>query len=226
MDAYELQAFRIAYEVTSAVICIILVRFMIKPYQFTKESRYLGLPLGFGFLGATYAISAIVYYQPYLFGNGTIYFQVILRSYAFVFLCVTYYFSRKSAENSRRKLWNVTLVLLLASLLTFFVITNVPVVALPSYSLTSSFTRIFNLVCLVYLCAHTLRSHIEKPDPGTLWTPFGYIFLAVSQYALIIYALDASMSAWWSALAIRWIGLAIFLIISCKSFHCVKRGIS
>ena len=222
MDPYAYQTFRIVYEVTSTIICLILVRFMIKPYQITRESRYLGLPLGFGFLGATYALSAFVYFQPYFFGSRTIYLQVVLRTFAFVFLCVTYYFSRKNAEDSR-KLWNTTLGLLITVFLVLFLLVSIPDVTMPSYQVISSFTRVFNLICIVYLCAHTLRSHIEKPNPETIWIPFGYIFLAISQYSLIIYAIDSSMSAWWGALAIRWAGLAMFLFVSYKSFYSIKK---
>lgn len=222
MDPYAYQTFRVFYETTSAILCLILLRFMIKPYQITRENRYLGLPLGFGFLGATYALSAFVYFQPYFFGTGTIYLQVVVRTFAFVFLCVTYYFSRKSAENSRW-LWNTTLILLIIIFITSAILLSIPNVSLPSYQLTSAIIRVFNLICIVYLCAHTLRSHIETPDPDTIWSPFGYILLGISQYSLIIYALDNSMSAWWGALAIRWAGLAIFLIIAYRSFSSAKK---
>ena len=221
MDPYAYQTFRVVYEATSAILCFILVRFMIKPYQVTGESRYLGLPLGFGFLGATCALSSFVYFQPNFFGGGTIYFQLVMRTFAFVFLCVTYYFSRKSGDS--RKLWNTTLVLLIIAFLALFLLVNIPDVALPSYQLTSTFTRFFNLICIAYLCAHTLRSHIEKPDPETLWIPLGYFLFGISQYSLIIYAIDNSMSAWWGALAIRWTGLAIFLFVSYKSFYSIKK---
>ncbi len=221
MDPYAYQTFRVIYESISAIICFILVRYMIKPYQITRESRYLGLPLGFGFLGITYALSSFVYFQPYFFGNGTIYFQLVVRTLAFVFLCVTYFFSRRSGDSSR--LWNTTIVLLIIAFIASFLLIIIPDIALPSYQLTSSFTRIINLMCIVYLCVHTLRSHIEKPDPKTLWTPLGYFFLGVSQYSLIIYAIDNSMSAWWGALAIRWAGFAMFLFVSYKSFYSIKK---
>ena len=49
---------RIIIEVVSATACFILVWFMIKPYQLTGEGRYLGLPLGFLFLGVSFTISS------------------------------------------------------------------------------------------------------------------------------------------------------------------------
>jgi hypothetical protein len=192
---------------------------MIKPYKLTGESRYLGLPLGFGFLGLTYALSAFVYAQPYVLGTATLYIQLVVRAFAFVFLVVTYYFSRKSVENTRW-LCNATLaVLIVAAFVTSFVLVSIPVVDLPNYSVLSALVRVFNLVCIAYLCAHTLRSHIEKPDPETIWIPLGYFLFGISQYSLIIYAVDNSITSWWGALAIRGAGLAVFLIISYRSFY-------
>jgi hypothetical protein len=46
-------------EVVSAIMCAILVRFVVMPFLVTMQSRYLGLPLGFGFLGASYAFTAL-----------------------------------------------------------------------------------------------------------------------------------------------------------------------
>ena len=221
MDPYSYQTFRVIYEVASAIFCFILVRFMIKPYQVTGESRYLGLPLGFGFLGGIYALSAFVYLQPNIFGSKTLFIQLIARSFAFIFLCITYYFSKSTGD--KRKLWNTTFILLIITFITLFLLVTIPFFTLPSYQLISSFSRIFNLFCIVYLCVHTLRSHLEKPDPETLWIPLGYFLFGISQYSLIIYAIDNSMAAWWGALAIRWAGLALFLFVSYKSFYSIKK---
>jgi hypothetical protein len=214
---------RIAYEVTSTILCVILVRFMIKPYEVTRESRYLGLPLGFGFLGATYAFSAFLYFQPYFFGRQTLYLQLVVRAFAFMFLTMTYYFSRKKAENSRF-LWNTTLAILIVGLITaLLLLVSLPADILPSYQLASVCIRVFNLSCIVYICAHTLRSHIEAPDPETIWIPLAYILLGISQYSLLIWIIDNSIFAFFAALAIRWAGLAIFLIVSYRAFYSTKK---
>jgi hypothetical protein len=218
----ELQEFRVAYEITSTIICLVLVRFMIKPYRLTGESRYLGLPLGFGALGLTYAISAFFYWQPRLLGTATLYIQLVLRTFAFVFLSVTYYLSRKKVENTRI-VWNVTLSLAIIALITVFILASIPDVVFPSYANLNAYIRFFNLACIAYICIHTLRSHVEKPDPKTILIPFGYLFLGISQFSIIIYALDGSMSAWWAALAIRWAGFAIFLIVAYRSFWNPKK---
>jgi hypothetical protein len=50
---------RVVVEIASAILCFILLVFMIKPYRLTREGRYLGLPLGFSFLGVSYFLGAI-----------------------------------------------------------------------------------------------------------------------------------------------------------------------
>ena len=203
---------------------------MIKPYQITRESRYLGLPIGFGILGVTYAVSAFIFSHMFIFGNGTIYIQLVLRTFAFIFLVITYYFSRKSREN-KQWLWNTTIALLIIGVVVSFVLVSIPdVVALVGYQNLSFIVRVFNVACIGYLIAHTLRSHIENPDPETIWIPLGYILFAISQGLLMIYAIDtttsaSSMAAWWSALAIRWAALAVFLFVAYRSFYSSKKGV-
>ncbi|MBT0158717.1 hypothetical protein G4O51_01895 [Candidatus Bathyarchaeota archaeon A05DMB-2] len=60
---------------------------------------------------------------------------------------------------------------------------------------------------------------MENPDSTTLLIPLGYILLAISQYSLIIWAIDSSMFAFWGALALRWWGLAIFLFVTYLTFY-------
>ena len=50
MDLYAYQTFRVVYEATSAILCLILVRFMIKPYQVTEKADILDYLSDLGFL--------------------------------------------------------------------------------------------------------------------------------------------------------------------------------
>ena len=90
---------RTVVEVVSAILCFILLRFMIKPYKLTREGRYLGLPLGFGFLGVSYVLGAIAFSQTFLPNRELSYIQLLSRTFAYCFLVVTYYFSKKPSEN-------------------------------------------------------------------------------------------------------------------------------
>ena len=87
---------RILIEIISVIACCFLLRFMIKPYIITREARYIGLPLGFGFLCTSYVLSAIAILQPYYFGSRFMWLQpleITFRTFAFTFLAVNYYFS-------------------------------------------------------------------------------------------------------------------------------------
>jgi hypothetical protein len=208
---------RITIEVVSAVACFILVRFMIKPFRLTGETRYLGLPLGFGVLGASYAFSALSYSPLFDFNNRG-WVQLFVRAFAFLFLAVTYYFS-KSAKKIRL-LWNMTLGLLAAILAILILLVIIsPRFQLSEYQLAQVYARGFSLLCLSYISIHALKSHIEQPDPKTLVAPFGYILLGIGQYSLLVWAVDASYFAFFGGLTFRLVGLAVFLFVSYRTFH-------
>ena len=213
---------RITVEVASAIICFILVRYMMKPYGLTRESRYLGLPLGFTFLGVSYIISAFAYSQLYFFSE-LLWIQLLARTFAFVFLAVTYYFSKKPSKNTRL-LGNITLSLLIVSLIALFLFAFIfPQVASHSYNDSQVYVRVFNLICLSYIAIHTLRSHIRKPDPTTIWVPLGFILFAVNQYTLLFWLIDHSLAAFTGSLIVRLLALAVFLAVSYSSFYERKR---
>lgn len=70
---YEVE--RIIIEVVSAVLYFTLVRYMYKPYSLTGEKKYLGLPLGFAFLGISeiFLTIQIIYpsnYQAFRWPQG------------------------------------------------------------------------------------------------------------------------------------------------------------
>jgi hypothetical protein len=94
-----------------------------------------------------------------------------------------------------------------------------PQLAASSYMSAQSYFRIFNIICLIYISIYTLRSHVRKPDPTTIWIPFGFILLGISQYSFLIWAIDRSNFAFTGALLIRLAGLVVFLIVSIRTFY-------
>ena len=213
---------RVTVEVVSVIVCFILVRYMIKPYWLTREVRYLGLPLGFGFLGISYAISAIAYTGLYHFFE-LLWIQFLARTFAFVFLAMTYYFSKKTSKNTRI-LWDLTFSLLIISLIALFIVAFIfPQTTSDNYTTSQIYVRVFNVICLSYIVIHTLRSHIKKPEPTTIWIPLGFILLAISQYSLLFWYIDNSISAFTGSLTLRLMALTVFLAVSYSSFHERKR---
>jgi hypothetical protein len=201
----------------------VLVWFLIKPYRATREGRYLGLPLGFGFLGVSYLLSAFSHSYAHFSVNSLTWLQLLARPFAFAFLTFTYYFSKKPSKNTRF-LWDTTLsalvVILTFSFILFFV---APQFAIHNYRFLSICVRVFDIVCMLYISIHTIRSHLAARDSKTVYTPFGYIFLGISQYSLLVWNIDGGNLAFYGGLALRWIGLIIFLVISYRTFYSSTR---
>jgi hypothetical protein len=217
---------RIAIEVASAIICFILLWFMVKPYSLTRQSRYLGLPLGFGFLGIGSVISAIATITPGYFNNQLAWLQLLPRTFAFLFLAVTYYFSKKPAKKSHL-ISDVTISLLIFILLTLVIsmILN-PQFASEGYLASSVYFRFCNLICLFYICIHTLNSHTKNIAASNIVIPFGFILMGISQYSIIIWSIDRSIFAFWSAMILRFASLAVFLYVACKAFCTMDKRVA
>jgi hypothetical protein len=145
-------------------------------------------------------------------------FQLLARPFAFAFLAFTYYFSKKPSKNTRL-IWDITLSVLIVALTSMFVLFFVaPSFALSNYRFLGIYIRAFNIVCLLYITLHTIRSHLDAQDSKTILTPFGYILLGISQYSVAIWAVDNSKFAFYGGLVLRWIGLILFLLIAYATF--------
>ncbi|MCW4029227.1 MAG: hypothetical protein NWE92_06230 [Candidatus Bathyarchaeota archaeon] len=177
----------------------------------------MGLPLGFGFLGFSYLMAALAHTTTFVV-NDLAWFQLLARPFAFAFLTFTYYFSSKPSNT--RLVWDITLSVLIVALTSAAVLVFVaPQLAFGNYRALSIYIRIFNMFCLLYISIHTLRSHLETRDPKTILTPFGFIFLLVSQYSILISTVEGSDIAFYGGLVLRWIGLVLFLIIAYRTFY-------
>ncbi len=122
-------------------------------------------------------------------------------------------------------LWNISLSVLFVALMSFFALFFVaPQFAISNYRFLTICIRIFNIISLLYVSVHTLRSHIEAKDSKTILIPFGFIFLTISQYSLFIWAVDHGDIPFYGGLVLRWIGLSIFLLTAYESFHTSKKG--
>jgi hypothetical protein len=187
----------------------------------------LGLPLGFGFLGASYAVSAFAHSYPTFSVNPLAWFQLLSRPFAFAFLAVTYYFSKKTSTNTRL-IGDATfsgMIVVLTALFVLFIVA--PKFALDDYQFLSIYTRVFDIVCLVYITVHTIRSHLVSQDSKTILTPFGYMLLGIGQYSLLIWNMGdmSNKFPFYGGLALRWIGLILFLIIAYRTFYGSKKRI-
>jgi len=207
-------------EAISAALCFILVRFMIKPYQYTGEGRYIGLPLGFAFLGISYLFMGLALSSNNsLFVEEMKWLQLFTQAYAFAFLAVTYYFSKQAVEGSSRLRWHIFFsALIIAMITSYLIVFAPPLFALPSYKTVDEYFRGFNIIFASFIAFYTLRIHAHRPNPKTIWAPLGYVFLAFGQYSSLIWSLDSSFSAFVGAHIIRLAGLLVFLFVSYEAF--------
>src|SRR3972149_9923080 len=210
----------ILIEIVSAILCFVLLRFMITPYRTTGEGRYLGLPLGFAFLGVSYILMGVtLFFESFLFVEEIKWFQLFTQAYAFAFLAATYYFSKKPAKNTRLW-WDITYAgLVFAVVISYLVVFEPPMFGLPSYKTVDEYFRLFNIICLAYISIHTLRSHASKPDPKTIWIPLSYLLLGFAQYSSLIWSLDSSFAAYVGAYFLRMSGLLILLFVAYQAFY-------
>jgi len=203
----------LAIQVISATLDFILVWYMIKPYLLTREERYLGLPLGFAFLGLAEIILGLGIIIP-TFSQLTR-LSLSVRAFAFVFMAVTYYFSKEPSRNSRFA-WIISLSLTIVGFTVFWLYSTwIPVSA-------ALYLRILELSCLAYICLHTLKSHIKTPESTTLWIPLGFIAFAISEYSQLIRATDEHYLygiAFVGTLTARIIGLVIFVFVAYRTFY-------
>lgn len=211
----------IVAEVVSAMLCFILVRFMMKPYRYMGEGQYIGLPLGFAFLGFSYLFMGLsMFFETSLFVEELKWLQLFTQAYAFAFLAVTYYFSRKASSKRTRLRWEITFAgLIFAAVVSYLIVFEPPWFGLPSYKTVDEYFRTFNIICVSYISVHTLRSHASRPDPKTIWIPLSYLLLGFGQYSSLIWSLDSSFSAFVGAHFLRLSSLLIFLFVSYRTFY-------
>jgi hypothetical protein len=222
MSATMYPAERMIVEIVAAILCFVIMYFMEKPYKLTREGSYLGLPLGFAFLGISYALAALAY-SPLSSDVSLMWPPQVTRTFAFVFLAITYLFSNWKSKSSKL-LGEITISLLIIVATVLFLLAFVaPQFSFGDYSLANAYLRIFNVICLSYVSVCTLRSHVHIPDPTTIWIPFGFIFLAISQYSLIFWYIGSSFSAFIGSLVVGFMGLIIFLFVAYRTFYSPER---
>ena len=212
-------------EIISAILCFVLLKYMIRPYRLTREARYLGLPLGFALLGISYIFMGLAYYfESFLFVEEIKWLQLFTQAYAFAFLAVTYYFSKSSKHKNIR--WNLTYAgLVFVAVISYLIIFEPPMLELPSYKTVDEYFKLFNILCLSYIFVHTLRSHLSKPEPKTFWIPLSYLLLAFGQYSSLIWSLETVLVANVGAHILRIAGLLGFCFCCLSDIFWFKASI-
>lgn len=82
----------------AVTLCTVIMHFMAKPFRAIGDTKYLRLPLGFGFLRLSHVFSASTFFASLAYLNVVVYLQPYARSFAFTFLTIIYYFSGISSD--------------------------------------------------------------------------------------------------------------------------------
>jgi hypothetical protein len=200
----------------STILAFILVWFTIKPYKTFEDSRYLSLPIGFTLLGFSYIfMGASLIFQTASSVERAKWMHLFTGAYAFAFLAVTYYFEAKRPGKETSTQVQALISLSLISL-TFLVAVLFfpPLLEIPDYKTADEYFRLFNMSMALYIVYRTLRSHVATPEPATILAPLGFALLAFSQYSLLIWSIDSSLSAFLGAHVLRIFSLLIFMYIA------------
>ena len=206
-------------DVVSALLCFVLVWFMLKPYRFTGERRFLGLPLAFSFLGVSYILGVSLLVGSSDFINAVRWLQLFTQAYAFAFLAVTYYFSKRSKDNTRLGLVVSLVVVLLVVAISYLLIIVANAYNFPGFTTVEDYLSVFNIISLTYIVVHIFRKNLSRFDSKTIWVPFCFILFDFSQYSFLIWSIDASGVAFLGAHFLRFAGLIIFLVVAYQSFY-------
>lgn len=212
-------------EVVSAVLCFVLVRFMLKPYEYMKEGRYIGLPLGFALLGISYIFMGLALISERApFHEEMSWLQLLTQTYAFAFLAVTYYFSKK--EYSLRRLWwEVSFAgMIILAVISYLFIFEQPPLGLPDYKIVDEYFRIANIISILYIVVHLLRASASSQNSNTTWITLTFLFIGFAQYSSLIWSIDSSYIALLGAHLLRLIGLLAFIIVAYRAFYSPYRG--
>lgn len=218
-------AFLFVVEIISAVLCFILVIFMVKPYRYTGEGRYIGLPLGFGLLGFSYIFMGLTMVLGQVsFIEDMTWLQLFTQSYAFAFLTVTYYFSRRG-HSQKHLLWEIVFTgLIVLAIISCLIVFVPPSFSLPDYKTIDEYFRVVNIVFISYIAIFTLKRAASSIDSKTMWIPLAFTLLGFAQYSSLIWSLDSSNTAFLGAHLLRLMGLLIFLYVAYQTFYKPFRG--
>jgi hypothetical protein len=205
-------------DVVSAAFCFILVWIMTKLYRYTGENQYLGLPVAFSFLGASFVIGLTAIIESAAFVEVMRWLQVFTQSYAFAFLAMTYYLSRRGRKSTPLKAQIAFALILLVAVISLIIVFVVPIHDLPPFNIVNDSLRIFNIVCLSYV-AITALLHVSRLDPMTVWIYFGFLLFDFSQYSFLIWSVEANTLAFLGGYFLRFVGLVVFMVVTYKTFY-------
>jgi hypothetical protein len=210
----------VASELVSTFLTSFIVYLFAKAYRTVHSTHLLGLPLGFSFLASSYfflGISMLHETSNVAISESFLWLRIVTQSFGFVFVAFTYYFSSKDERTSKNLLLVISFVSAVSvSLIMVGAAISAPFLGISSVQDFDVILGAVNLVFVGYVIYHLskgLKLLFKEETPGVMWTPFAFILLWLSQYSLLIWAIDDSQTAFAFAHAARLASLILFIYI-------------
>jgi hypothetical protein len=201
----------------SAWLSFSIAYLMLKSWTMVRHDYLLGFPVGFGLLALAYVTLDINYVYPLT--NAWNWERLLLGSWGFAFLVVTYFLRHGAAERDDTPATSLALGTL--GVLTVFslaLVVILPFTLLPSFLTTELAFRVVNLVLLgyvIYSLSGALKTQTELSS-----VVLGFTFLAIEQCSLLLNSLDRAFV--WSVVfaeLVRIVGLLILAIFLVRGFQ-------
>ncbi len=198
----------------SAILAFTLALFFAKSYRVMPSSYLLGLHTGLVLIGSSYLLSALLAFfllAPLRFTT------VILATmgYAFAALSYSYLGSEESQTTQQKGLVAISTLAVAVMLIMSMLLTTVAPAAAEGV-IVQSF-RTANLVFVSAILAHIARLlHIGQPRLVFVASAFGFFWL--SEYSLLIWSLDVSLTALAFSYFARLAALGMLAYVVYRSF--------
>jgi hypothetical protein len=180
-------------------LALIVVYLTFRLFRTVRMEYLLGFPIGFSFLAVGNVALGISYAYP-MFEELASWLHLFIVSYGFAFLAGTYFMKTRKASRSvgRASVWLFSSLVILAVFVVAVIIVP-PHSLFPPYRFADEMFRIVNLVLIGYILLSLYQALKNEPHSIGSMVLAGFIFLATSQYSLLLWALDEGF--WSLALA-------------------------
>jgi hypothetical protein len=222
----------------SVTLSLMISRYFFKSYKFSGFGYLLGFPVGFAFLGASFAfeISSIMFkVDPFLY-PAFFWIQMSLQSEAFALIALSYYYKNSDKSQSGRTVKPRDIVMTMLPLAIVAIPFIVPTSALASSPYfnyarladLSFYMTLMNLSILSFIAFSSMKTLVRAGNPKLLYVPVGFALLAVAQYSLVLAYFDNGVETFIGSLAARIVGLffiayATYLVTSKKRMEIAAR---
>jgi hypothetical protein len=192
---------------------------MVKSFRVMRRDYLLGFPIGFGFLAVSYVALGASFLVPAV-QQAARWAHLFLQTYGYAFLAGTYVLKGMGVRRSAQWLFSLLMIAFIGGVL---VVIIPPFLVLPPYQIAAQAFRVTNIImlaCIVLGLSEALRA---EPLEFSRFVFAGFIFLAISQYSLLLWALDGGFWSFALAQLLRLLGLVALALVMARLFQ-MKRS--